>query len=73
MKSATVRALNGPLPDSEVAAVSTTPTILVNGKQFKYSADFDPNELQQFIVQAAGQSDDENPTPSPSPSVTPAP
>ena len=73
VKSATVRALNGPLPDSEVDAVSTTPTILVNGKQFKFSADFDPNELQQFIVQAAGQSDNENPTPSPSPSVTPVP
>ncbi len=72
VKSATVRALNGPLPDSDVAAVSTTPTILVNGKQFKYSADFDPNELAQFIVQAAGQAYNEDPTPTPTPSATPA-
>ena len=32
-----------------------------------------PERAAQFIVQAAGQSDDENPTPTPSPSVTPAP
>jgi protein-disulfide isomerase len=70
VKAATVRALNGPLPDSDVTAVSSTPTILVNGKQFKYSASFDPNELQQFILQAAGETEHEE---SPSPSPTPAP
>jgi protein-disulfide isomerase len=73
VKAATVRALNGPLPDSDVAAVSVTPTILVNGKQFKYSADFDPNELAQFVVQAAGESFNENPTTDPTPTATPSP
>jgi protein-disulfide isomerase len=73
VKSATVRALNGPLPDSDVRSVSATPTILVNGKQFIPSADFSPNELGQFIQQADGQAFDESPTPSPSPSVTPVP
>ena len=73
VKSATVRALNGPLPDSEVHSVSATPTILVNGKQFVPSADFSPNELSQFIQRADGQAFDETPTPSPTPSVTTAP
>jgi protein-disulfide isomerase len=73
VKSATVRALNGPLPDSEVRSVSATPTILVNGKQFIPSADFSPNELGQFIQQADGEAVDENPTPTPSPSATVAP
>ena len=72
VRSATVRALNGPLPDSDVEAVAVTPTILVNGKQFKYSADFDPNELSQFIVQAAGESFNANPTPEPTPSASPS-
>jgi protein-disulfide isomerase len=73
VKMATVRALNGPLPDSEVRSVSATPTILVNGKQFVPSADFDPNELSQAIQQAEGQAVEENPTPTPTPSVTATP
>jgi protein-disulfide isomerase len=72
VKSATVRALNGPLPDSEVRSVSATPTILVNGKQFIPSADFSPNELGQFIQQADGEASNDNPSPTPSPSVAPA-
>jgi len=73
VKAATVRALNGPLPNSDVAAVSTTPTIIVNGKQFKYSAGFDPNEFAQFVQAASGAMYNENSSASPSPSATPTP
>ena len=73
VKSATVRALNGPLPDSDVRSVSATPTILVNGKQFIPSADFSPNELGQFIQQADGQAFNDTSTPSPTPSATVTP
>lgn len=35
--AATTRALSGPLPNTSVAAVSGTPTVLVNGKQYQGS------------------------------------
>ena len=37
VQAATVRALNGPIPNSDVRAIAAAPTIIVNGKQFKYS------------------------------------
>ena len=72
VQAATVRALNGPIPDSDVRAIATAPTIIVNGKQFKYSSDFDPNELAQFVLQAMGQTYNDTATSSPSPSPTPS-
>ena len=47
--------------------------ILVNGQQFIPSADFDPAELSQFVVQAAGDAFADNPTPTPGPSDTATP
>ena len=67
VQQATVRALNGPIADSDVAAVTATPTIIVNGKQFKYTTAFDPNEFAQFVAQAAGEAFNANPTPTPTP------
>lgn len=77
VQEATARALSGPIPGTNVAAVVATPTIIVNGEQFRYTSGFDPNEFAQFVVQAAGQSFTQSPSPgpteSPTPSATPAP
>lgn len=75
VQDATARALSGPLPGTNVDAVVATPTIIVNGEQFRYTSGFDPNEFAQFVVQAAGQSFTQSPTPGPtdSPSPSPAP
>ncbi len=68
VQSATTRALNGPLPGADIPAVAVTPTILVDGAQYKYTPKFDPAEFAQFVVQVAGDSFTENPTPTPTPS-----
>lgn len=75
VQSATTRALNGPIPNADVASISGTPTIIVNGSQFKYSTGFDPNEFAQFVQQIAGDTFNKNPSasPSPTPSATPTP
>lgn len=70
---ATQRALSGPIAGTQVAAIASTPTIIVNGEEFKYTTAFDPNEFAQFVARAAGQSFSDNPTPTPTPTVTPAP
>jgi protein-disulfide isomerase len=51
--SATQRALTGPLPNSNVASVQGTPTVLVNGKQFNPASGSFSNasEFTQFIQQ----------------------
>ncbi len=73
VQSATSRALNGPIPDADIPAIAVTPTILVDGQQFMYTSDFDPDEFAQFVVQVSGDAFTENPTPTPTPSPTPAP
>lgn len=73
VKDATTRALTGPIPGTDVEAVQSTPTIIVNGREFTYTTAFDPNEFAQFVARAAGQSFTENPTPTPTPTATPAP
>ncbi|MDP9027514.1 MAG: DsbA family protein [Actinomycetota bacterium] len=77
VQSATTRALNGPIPNSDLKSVSATPTIIVNGSQFKYTTGFEPNEFAQFVQQIAGDTFTKNPsaspTPSPTPSATPTP
>jgi protein-disulfide isomerase len=72
VQAATTRALNGPIPHSDLAAVTGTPTIIVNGNLFKYTTAFDPNEFSQFVLQVAGDAFTENPTATPTPSATPA-
>ena len=71
VEAATTRALNGPIPNSDVKSVTVTPTVIVNGNQFKYTTGFDPNEFAQFVQQIAGNSFTENATASPSPSPIP--
>ncbi len=68
--AATQRALEGPIPGSDLEAITTTPTILVNGQRFEYTTAFDPDEFAQFVNQTLGQSFDETATPTPTP--TPA-
>jgi len=71
VKDATTRALTGPIAGTEVAAIESTPTIIVNGREFAYTTAFDPNEFAQFVARAAGLSFSENSTPTPTPTPTP--
>ena len=73
VQSATTRALNGPIPNSDLTSVSGTPTIVVNGSQFKYTTGFEPNEFAQFVQQIAGDAFTENASSPPSPSASPTP
>ncbi len=73
VQASTTRALDGPIPNSDLKSVSGTPTIIVNGSQFKYTTGFDPNEFAQFVQQIAGDTFTKNPSPSPSPSPSPTP
>jgi protein-disulfide isomerase len=73
VNEATQRALTGPIAGTDVASIESTPTIIVNGKEFAYTTNFDPNEFAQFVAKAAGQSFSQNPTPTPTPTATPAP
>ena len=72
-QAATARALNGPIPGADISSIAGTPTIIVNGSQFKYTTAFDPNEFAQFVLQVAGDTFTKNPTQSPSatPSASP--
>ena len=51
-QAATERALTGPLPGSQVASVSGTPTVLVNGIQYTGSLT-DPAVFNAFVLQVA--------------------
>jgi len=66
-QSATDRALTGPLPGSQVASVSGTPTVLVNGVQYQGSLT-DPAVFNAFVLQvAAAAYSTATPTPTPTP------
>jgi len=79
VKEATVRALAGPIPNSDLPAIDGTLTVLVNGQVFPFTSEFKPSELAQFVVQAAGDAFSSNPTPTPgatdgaTPTPTPTP
>src|SRR3954470_3717711 len=73
VQAATTRALNGPIPGADVKTIAGTPTIIVDGTQFKYTTAFDPNEFAQFVLQVAGDSFTKNPSPTPSPSSSASP
>lgn len=68
--NATARALNGPIPNSNVDKVTGTPTIIVNGLKYEGPVD-DLASFQAFIIQAAGETFNQNSTSTPTP--TPAP
>ncbi|HEY4225838.1 MAG TPA: thioredoxin domain-containing protein [Pseudolysinimonas sp.] len=74
VQEATTRALDGPIPNSDLKAIAGTPTVIVNGTQFKYTSAFDPNEFAQFVLQVAGDAFTKNPSqsPTPTPSATPS-
>jgi hypothetical protein len=73
VQEASQRALNGPIPFSDVDKVIGTPTVIVNGQKFNYSTPFSADEFAAFIVQAAGTTFNTNSTPTPSPTPTPTP
>jgi protein-disulfide isomerase len=65
--ASTDRAVSGPLPNTEVEAITGTPTVLVNGKQYVGALD-DPKEFAAFVLQAAGETySTSTPTPEPAP------
>ena len=66
------RALTGPIPYSDVTAISTSPTIIVNGLQYE-GAPNDSVAFAAFVVQAVGKSFTDNSTPTPTPTPTVAP
>ncbi|WP_353828939.1 DsbA family protein [Agromyces sp. SYSU T0242] len=71
VQDATERALTQPIPNSDLASVTGTPTVLVNGRQYVGSLE-DPAEFQAFVLQATGESYSESEaTPTPTPSPTP--
>jgi protein-disulfide isomerase len=72
VQAATARALNGPIPGSDLKEIAGTPTIIVNGTPFSYTTAFDPNEFAQFVLQVAGDTFTKNATPSPTPSPSPS-
>ncbi|MGN6272014.1 MAG: DsbA family protein [Protaetiibacter sp.] len=70
VQQATVRALNGPIPGADIDAITTAPTIIVNGKRFQYTKDFDAKELAQFVTEVQGEEYTATPEPTPTPTAT---
>ncbi|WP_010203580.1 DsbA family protein [Salinibacterium sp. PAMC 21357] len=70
VKNSTALALSGPIPNSEIAQVLGTPTILVNGLKYEGSVE-DLTAFQAFVTQAAGDNFIESSTPTPE--ATPVP
>jgi len=68
--NATTRALNGPIPNSDVEKVIGTPTVLVNGLKYDGAVDDLPS-FQAFVVQAAGSTFNDSATPTPTPTTAP--
>lgn len=68
--NSTDRALNGPIPNSNVDKVTGTPTVIVNGLKYEGAVN-DLASFQAFVIQAAGDDFNESSTPTPTP--TPAP
>jgi protein-disulfide isomerase len=70
VSSATTRAFNGPIPDSNIDKVSGTPTVIVNGLKYEGSVSDLPT-FQAFVIQAAGSTFNQNSTATPTPTPTP--
>lgn len=68
--ASTARALNGPIPDTNVDKVTGTPTVIVNGLKYEGSIT-DLASFQAFVIQAAGSTFNETSTPTPTPTPTP--
>lgn len=70
-KGATERALKG-LPDTDGAALTGTPMVLVNGKAYVGALD-DPAEFAQFVLTIASDAYYQTPSPTPTPTTSPSP
>ena len=70
VSNATTRALNGPIPNSNVDSVQGTPTVIVNGLKYEGAVD-DLASFQAFVIQAAGADFNESSEPTPTPTPTP--
>jgi protein-disulfide isomerase len=70
--NSTARALNGPIPNSNVDKITGTPTVIVNGLKYDGPID-DLASFQAFIIQAAGETFNENSSATPTPTPTPTP
>ncbi|QYH35517.1 thioredoxin domain-containing protein [Salinibacterium sp. M195] len=68
--NSTARALAGPIPNSDVAQVTGTPTVLVNGIKYEGAVN-DLVSFQAFVAQAANDDFIESSTPTPEPTPTP--
>ncbi|MDJ0377032.1 thioredoxin domain-containing protein [Cryobacterium sp. PH31-L1] len=67
VKAATNRALDGPIPNSSIKAITSAPTVLVNGKPYTGSIE-DPKEFASFVQVALGETySTSTPTPEPTP------
>jgi protein-disulfide isomerase len=73
---ASERATEGPLPNTDVEAVTGTPTIIVNGVKYPGALD-DPSAFQTFLASVIGMvepgTDGSTPSPTPTPSPTSTP
>ncbi len=67
--AATARALNGPVPNSNVDKIQGTPTVIVNGLKYEGSVT-DLPAFQAFVIQAAGSVFNQNSTATPTPTPT---
>ena len=72
VSASSARALNGPIPGSDIEKVTGTPTVLVNGQKYPGAVD-DLASFQAFVIQAAGTDFNENSTPTPTPTPTEVP
>jgi protein-disulfide isomerase len=70
--ASTARALNGPIPNSNVDKVQGTPTVIVNGVKYEGAVN-DLASFQAFVVQVAGSDFVENTESTPTPTPTPTP
>ncbi|ARC55917.1 Serine/threonine-protein kinase PknE [Frondihabitans sp. 762G35] len=68
--SATQRALDGPIAGSSIGKVQGTPTVLVNGQEYKATTPFTTAEFSNFVVTAAGNSYSDTATSSATPTPT---
>lgn len=69
VNASTARALNGPIPNSNIDKVPGTPTVLVNGLKYEGSVT-DLASFQAFVLQATGADFNEKSTPTPTPTPT---
>jgi protein-disulfide isomerase len=69
VSASTARALQGPLPNTEVEKIEGTPTVLVNGQQYSGSLT-DADAFSAFVLQVASEAySTATPTPTPEPTV----